>query len=161
MMRSVKLRPRKGKNLFFQSSINLLKINCLPYKLQKMKTKFLYFIAFLTFLTACGDNAEVKQLKKENALLVAQVNALKAGSSVKAPKYVLKLRLKQANFSLSIKKHIKNAVNAIDFELPVDKEFYDSVSEGTEIIDKFRFGSFVLGGSFGDWEMTVKGKEVR
>ena len=126
-----------------------------------MKIRFLYLIAFSILLTSCGENAEVKQLKKENALLVEQVNAFKAGSSAKAPKYVLKLRLKQANFSLSIKKHIKNAVNAIDFEMPVDKEFYDSVSEGTEIIDKFRFGSFVLGGSFGDWEMTVKGKEVR
>ena len=126
-----------------------------------MKTKTLYIIVLSILLTSCGDGAEVEQLKKENALLVAQINALKAGSSAKAPKYVLKLRLKQANFSLSIKKHIKNAVNAIDFEIPVDKEFYDSVSEGTEIIDKFRFGSFVLGGSFGDWEMTVKGKEVR
>jgi hypothetical protein len=126
-----------------------------------MKTKFLTFITLLVIFSSCGDSAEVKQLKKENALLVEQLNALKAGSSGKAPKYILKLRLKQAHFSLSIKKHIKDAVNAIDFEMPVDKEFYDSVSEGTEIIDKFRFGSFVLGGSFGDWEMTVKGKEVR
>ena len=126
-----------------------------------MKTKILTFIALSVLLTSCGDNAEVKQLRKENALLVEQLNALKVGGSSKAPKYILKLRLKQAHFSLSIKKHIKDAVNAIDFEMPVDKEFYDSVSNGTEIIDKFRFGSFVLGGSFGDWEMTVKGKEVR
>ena len=126
-----------------------------------MRTKILMLITLSILLTSCGDNAEVKQLKKENVLLVEQLNALKAGGSAKAPKYILKLRLKQAHFSLSIKKHIKDAVNAIDFEMPVDKEFYDSVSEGTEIIDKFRFGSFVLGGSFGDWEMTVKGKEVR
>lgn len=126
-----------------------------------MRTKILMLISLSILLTSCGDNTEVKQLKKENALLVEQLNALKAGGSAKAPKYILKLRLKQAHFSLSIKKHIKDAVNAIDFEMPVDKEFYDSVSEGTEIIDKFRFGSFVLGGSFGDWEMTVKGKEVR
>lgn len=126
-----------------------------------MKTKFLSLIILSVILVSCGENAEVKQLKKENALLVEQLNALKAGNSAKPPKYILKLRLKQAHFSLSIKKHIKDAVNAIDFEIPVDKEFYDSVSEGTEIIDKFRFGSFVLGGSFGDWEMTVKGKEVR
>ena len=52
-------------------------------------------------------------------------------------------------------------MNAVEFELPVDKEFFDSVSEGTELVDKFRFGSFVLYGSFGDWEMTVKEKEVR
>jgi hypothetical protein len=126
-----------------------------------MKTNFLTLITFSIILLSCGENAEVKQLKKENALLVEQLNALKAGNSGKSPKYILKLRLKQAHFSLSIKKHIKDAVNAINFEMPVDKEFYDSVSEGTEIIDKFRFGSFVLGGSFGDWEMTVKGKEVR
>ena len=128
---------------------------------KKMKIKLLTIIALSVFLISCGENAEVKQLKKENALLVEQLNALKAGNLGKSPKYILKLRLKQAHFSLSIKKHIKDAVNAIDFEIPVDKEFYDSVSEGTEIIDKFRFGSFVLGGSFGDWEMTVKGKEVR
>ena len=126
-----------------------------------MKPKILLFIISTVIFTACGDNSEVKQLRKENALLVEQLNALKAGGSSKPPKYILKLRLKQAHFSLSIKKHIKDAVNAIDFEMPVDKEFYDSVSNGTEIIDKFRFGSFVLGGSFGDWEMTVKGKEVR
>ena len=126
-----------------------------------MKPKILLFIISTVIFTACGDNSEVKQLKKENALLVEQLNVLKAGGSSKPPKYILKLRLKQAHFSLSIKKHIKDAVNAIDFEMPVDKEFYDSVSNGTEIIDKFRFGSFVLGGSFGDWEMTVEGKEVR
>jgi hypothetical protein len=126
-----------------------------------MKAKLFTIATLSVLLISCGENAEVKQLKKENALLVEQLNALKSGNSSKSPKYILKLRLKQSHFSLSIKKHIKDAVNAIDFEMPVDKEFYDSVSEGTEIIDKFRFGSFVLGGSFGDWEMTVKGKEVR
>jgi hypothetical protein len=86
---------------------------------------------------------------------------LKVGTNAKGPKYMLKLRLKQSHLSLSIKKHIKDAFNAIEFELPVDKEFYDSVSEGTEIIDKFRFGSMVLYGSLGDWEMTVKEKYVK
>lgn len=121
------------------------------------------FILLLTsfFLASCGNNAEVERLKKENALLAAQVQSLKTGGSVSGPKYILKIRLKQSHFSLSIKKHIKDAVNAIEFELPVDKEFFDSVSEGTELVDKFRFGSMVLYGSFGDWEMTVKDKEVR
>ena len=52
-------------------------------------------------------------------------------------------------------------MNAIEFEMPVSKEFYASVNENTEIIDEFRFGSFVLNGSYGDWEMTVEGKEIR
>ncbi|MCU0470264.1 MAG: hypothetical protein MUF58_16860 [Arcicella sp.] len=118
-------------------------------------------VAIILIMTACGGNSEVEQLRKENAALAAQVQALKNGSAAKPPKYILKIRLKQSHFSLSIKKHIKDAVNAIDFEIPVDKEFYDSVSKGTEIIDDFRFGSLVLSGSFGDWEMTVKDKEIR
>lgn len=52
-------------------------------------------------------------------------------------------------------------MNAIDFEIPVDKDFYNSVSIGTDIVDEFRTGSFVLKGSFGSWEMSVKGKEIR
>ena len=119
------------------------------------------FVIFSLFLVSCGGNSEMDQLKKENAALAAQVQALKTGSEAKPLKYILKIRLKQSNFTLNIKKHVQNAVNSIDFEIPVDKEFYDSVSKGTEIIDDFRFGSLILSGSFGDWEMTVKDKEIR
>lgn len=112
----------------------------------------------IALLTSCGNSEETERLRKENADLKTQLALL---NDAKKPKYILKLRLKQSSFSLSIKKHIRNAVNAVEFELPVDKDFYDSVSEGTEIVDKFRFGSLVLYGSLGDWEMTVKGKEIR
>jgi len=121
--------------------------------------KYLLFLPILFY--SCGGNSEMEQLKKENAALSAQVQALKSGSSAKPLKYILKIRLKQASFTLNVKKHIQNAVNSVDFEIPVDKEFYDSVSKGTEIIDDFRFGSLILSGSFGDWEMTVKDKEIR
>jgi hypothetical protein len=120
-----------------------------------------FFLSILFFFSCGGDAAELERLQNENLELKAQLQELNAAQSAKKVRYILKIRLKQANFSLSIKKHIKNAVNAIDFELPVDKDFYDSVSKGTEIVDKFRFGSFVLYGSFGDWEMTVKDKEIR
>lgn len=109
-------------------------------------------------LASCGNSEELERLRKENTDLKAQLDLLNAA---KKPKYILKLKLKQASFSLSVKKHIRNAMNAIEFELPVDKDFYDSVSEGTEIVDKFRFGSLVLYGTLGDWEMTVRGKEIR
>ena len=121
--------------------------------------KYLLFLPILFY--SCAGNSEMEQLKKENAALSAQIQALKSGSSTKPLKYILKIRLKQASFTLNVKKHIQNAVNSVDFEIPVDKEFYDSVSKGTEIIDDFRFGSLILSGSFGDWEMTVKDKEIR
>ncbi len=130
--------------------------------MKRISISLLFFVlSILSFYSCGGDAAELERLQKENLELKAQLQQLNAGQSAKKVRYILKIRLKQANFSLSIKKHIKNAVNAIDFELPVDKDFYDSVSKGTEIVDKFRFGSFVLYGSFGDWEMTVKDKEIR
>ncbi len=97
----------------------------------------------------------------EISALEAKLRELKIYESGKTPKYILKIHLKQSHFSLSIRKHIKDAMNAIDFEMPVDKDFYNSVSIGTEIVDNFRTGSFILYGSFGDWNMTVKGKEIR
>ena len=121
------------------------------------KSLFLVLIC-AGLLTSCGNSEELERLRKENTDLKAQLDLLNAA---KKPKYILKLKLKQASFSLSVKKHIRNAMNAIEFELPVDKDFYDSVSEGTEIVDKFRFGSLVLYGTLGDWEMTVRGKEIR
>lgn len=94
-------------------------------------------------------------------MLSQQIADLQQGKIPTKTKYILRLRLKQSHFSLSIKKHIKDAANAIEFEIPVDKEYFDSVEKGTEIVDDFRFGSFLLYGSFGDWEMTVKDKIVK
>ena len=95
------------------------------------------------------------------SVLNEKIKELGIYASGKTPKYILTLHLKQTHFSLSITKHIKDAANAIDFELPVDKDFYNSVEIGTNIVDEFRTGSLILSGSFGDWEMTVKGKNIK
>jgi Tfp pilus assembly protein PilN len=124
-----------------------------------MKKIFLPFLVMIA-VTSC-HNAEIDTLKKENALLSQQIADLQQGKTPTKTKYILKLHLKQSHFSLSITKHLKDYANSIDFEIPVDKEYFDSVEKGTKIVDKFRFGSLVLYGSFGDWEMTVKEKVVR
>ena len=129
-----------------------------PINSPPMYKSLLLALVCVGLLASCGNSEELERLRKENTDLKAQLDLLNAA---KKPKYILKLKLKQASFSLSVKKHIRNAMNAIEFELPVDKDFYDSVSEGTEIVDKFRFGSLVLYGTLGDWEMTVRGKEIR
>jgi hypothetical protein len=106
-------------------------------------------------------NGVAEQKNAEIVTLEAKAKELGMLAEGVTPKYILKLHLKQSHFSLSITKHIKDAANAIDFELPVDKDFYNSVEVGTPIIDEFRTGSFVLSGSFGDWEMTVKEKYIK
>ena len=112
-----------------------------------------------------NDVTEMKKTLKfeqsEVNKLTAIVKELKIYADGKIPKYILKLHLKQSHISLDITKHMKDAMNAIDFELPVDKDFYDSVQINTKIVDEFRSGSMLLSNSFGDWEMTVKGKEIR
>jgi len=80
--------------------------------------------------------------------------------SGRTPQYILKIHLKQRHY-IDIGKMIKDAMNAIDFELPVDKLFYDQVQVGTSIVDNFRVGSFILEGSLGSWDMTIKDKEIR
>lgn len=107
-------------------------------------------------LSSSKDYKEVEISK-----LNEKLKELKIYESGKTPKYILKIHLKQSHISLSISKHLKDALNAIDFELPVDKDFYNSVSAGTQIVNEFRTGSLVLYGSFGSWEMSVTNKEIR
>jgi len=81
-------------------------------------------------------------------------------TSAFAERYILTFELKQARLSFNPLSHIRDKINAIEFELPVDKEFYDSIDVGDLIIDKFRAGSFVLRGSFSNWRMSVINKRI-
>lgn len=141
-------------------------------------------------LTSCENQQDIEsdidRLRNERHTLSTEVNALSSSVSNKSaelekltadiaqlekiseiykngktPRYILKVELSQSHFTLDLNEHLKDAMNAIEFEIPVDKEFYNSVSKGTEIVDEFRTGSLIINGSFGDWEMKVVGKEIR
>ena len=75
-------------------------------------------------------------------------------------RYVVTLEVRETHFTLSISQHIKDAANASTFEIPVDKAFYDSVKVGDILNDKFRTGSLILSGSFGNWKVSIKEKKV-
>ena len=105
------------------------------------------------------DNLESK--KNQLALDIEEKEKLlNIYNSGKVPKYIVKFHLKQSHLSLDIGQHIKDASNAIDFEMPVDKDYYNSISEGQNIVSNFRFGSAIINGSFGDWKVSVKSKRV-
>ena len=61
---------------------------------------------------------------------------------------------------MDLEQHAKDALNTIEFEIPVDEDFYNKVSKGTDIVDEFRWGSLLLYGSFGDWDMQVMDKKI-
>lgn len=145
-----------------------------------------YLLILMVFLFSCESSKDVKEdieslrkerteLQNERAWLI-KTNAIKESEiafldehleeshiyeSGRTPKYVLGIKLKQSHFTLDITEHARDEMNAIEFEIPVDKDYYNSLSVGDEIVDDFRVGSFIFNGSLGDWEMTVVNKNIR
>ena len=124
-------------------------------------------------LSGCGDQAQVDMLKQEISELQTEKKSLETeiaelGNAVienkeenGTAKYVLTLEIKQSHFSLDISEHLKDSMNAIEIQIPVDKEYYDSIEVGQNIADEFRMGSFVFKGTFGNFKVTVTGKEIQ
>lgn len=113
---------------------------------------------------------EVARLKAEQRELAGKVQGLNAelatlenrkrDATADKFRYMLKLQLKQSHFSLDLGDHVKDSMNKAEFWIAVDKEMYDSVSNGSEILDKFRVGSLIMSGSFGSWHVKVLEKKM-
>ena len=103
--------------------------------------------------------AEIAQLEDERDRLNEEILNTKIDNGL--AKYVITFNIKQSHFSLDLGEHLKDAMNDISIEIPVDKEYYDSVKVGDVIDDSFRMGSFIWKGSFGNWKVTVESKDVR
>lgn len=75
-------------------------------------------------------------------------------------KYILTINIRQTHFSADINQHLKDAMNDISIQIPVDKEYFDSLEVGDVIDDSFRMGSFIFKGSLGNWKITVEDKDI-
>ena len=95
----------------------------------------------------------MKQLALLLLLLLIQHSSL-------AEKYVVTFELKQDHISLDPKVWVADSMNTVKFQLPVDKEYYDSVQIGERVLNKFRVGSLLFKGSFGNWNVKVVNKEI-
>ena len=147
--------------------------------------KFLVFAMFAVIFTACYTDDDKNRLQleckalaqqKENlqstvsrlnnskTSLLKQIHDLQIQKSAyetgREIKYIVKFRIKQSTFTLDVGEHIKNGMNAIELELPVNKSFYDKVSIGTEISNSFKMGSLLFNGDFSNLHMTVTGKRI-
>ncbi len=74
--------------------------------------------------------------------------------------HILTLKISQSSFTLSIKKHISNAINAEEFDIPVDENFYNSIRVGDDVMNEFRVGSAIMYGHLGTWHLRVTGKRI-
>ena len=103
--------------------------------------------------------SEIAQLEAERDLLNEEILNTKIDNGL--AKYVITFNIKQTHFTLDIEEHLKDTMNDISIEIPVDKEYYDSVEVGDVIDDSFRMGSFIWKGSFGNWKVTIESKDIR
>ena len=103
--------------------------------------------------------SEIAQLEAERDRLNEEILNTKIDNGL--AKYVITFNIKQSHFTLDLGEHLKDAMNDISIEIPVDKEYYDSVEVGDIIDDSFRMGSFIWKGSFGNWKVTVESKGIR
>lgn len=102
--------------------------------------------------------AEIAELEEYKASLESEVEKMEDDLGLNT--YVLTLSIKQNHFSLDIGDHMKDAMNELEFDIPVSKEFYESVDKGDVLDDSFRMGSFLMKGSFGSWKVKVKDKYI-
>ena len=102
---------------------------------------------------------EIAQLEAERDRLNEEILNTEIDNGL--AKYVITFNIKQTHFTLDLGEHLKDTMNDISIEIPVDKEYYDSVEVGDVIDDSFRMGSFIWKGSFGNWKVTVESKNIR
>ncbi len=140
-----------------------------------MKKFFAILLSLLICVSLCACAAEpseeslnsnIEALNSEIASLEAERNALEnevIDTKVEkgTAKYVITFNIRQVHYSLDISEHFKDMANDVSLQVPVDKEYYDSVKVGDVIDDSFRMGSFVFKGSFGSWKITVKDKSIQ
>ncbi len=101
------------------------------------------------------QNDELAQQIKEKEVIL---NALNQG---KPPHYVVTVSVAVSRFSLDLFEHMKDSANAGSFDIPVSREFYESVTIGDKLMDGFKAGSFILHGSFSSWDIRIKSKNIR
>lgn len=95
-------------------------------------------------------------------IIIALFLSLAVASTVAAhepPERFITVKLKQSRFSLNLLSHAKDAMNSMVFKLPVSERFYREVRVGDDLAeDKFRWGSLLVDGSVGNWNIIVTSK---
>lgn len=79
---------------------------------------------------------------------------------IDGPIYVVTINVSQHHPFWEVNEKIKDNMNDIEIDIPTSKEFYDSVEVGTVLNDSFRWGSFWVNGSYGNWNVTIMDKKI-
>ena len=76
--------------------------------------------------------------------------------------YVVKFKIHQTTYTLSLGEYLKNKMNDLEFEIPVDKVYYDKCKVGDLINDpKLKIGSLIMDGDFSQLKIYISGKSIK
>lgn len=106
---------------------------------------------------------DIANIRTEKFNLEEELKTLQVEKSVRLgrEKYVVEFELRHVRpFSFSLDDMLKDELNATKISLPVDKEFYEKVSPGDVLNSDFRVGSFIMGGSWSNWQVSVISKRI-
>ena len=76
--------------------------------------------------------------------------------------YVVKFKIHQTTYTLDPFEYLKNKINDLEFEIPVDKAYYDKCKVGDLINDpKLKMGSLIMNGDFSALKIYISGKSIK
>lgn len=76
--------------------------------------------------------------------------------------YVVKFKIHQTTYTIDPFEYIKNKMNDLEFEIPVDKAYYDKCKVGDLINDpKLKMGSLIMNGDFSQLKIYISGKSIK
>ena len=108
-----------------------------------------------------GNKNINEQLKRQHKALVEQINKDKFALAASNTIYIVKIKIHQTTYTLDLEEHIKNKINDIEFEIPVDKSYYDNCSIGQKVSDPgLKLGSLLVNGDFSKLKIKITGKRT-
>lgn len=130
-------------------------------KIDELKKEKKSLSTEVSLLSSNVNDLENKKetLNKSYLELKKEVDVLNAKLEGKKILYILRLEVSTSRFTLDMEEMLKDAMNAVEFEIPVDESFYNKCLIGEKLVNKFRAGSFVMSGSMGSNNVKVIDKK--
>lgn len=145
--------------------------------MKRIIRKIILAALLLFFMAGCSEeehlSAEIEELRTEKIELQTEIANLHRDKSAlmeaisdiriehDLARYIVTLHIGQSHTFWDYANNIKDSMNAIEIQIPVDKEFFDSVEIGTVINDDLRIGSLIMSGSVGSWDIRISDKSIQ
>lgn len=108
-----------------------------------------------------GNRNINEQLRRQHNELTERINKYNFALSTLNTIYIIKIKIHQTTYTLDIGEYVKNKINDVEFEIPVDKAYYDKCYVGQKVSDPgLKIGSLIMDGDFSKLKITIINKRT-